>query len=122
MLDNIPKHRSSRNVARNSGCTLREVSRFLYRCGRWSYDRGRGSGVLVASVVEGHRRIGGCETFEHQVNGTDLDHRFGGGGGAFVVLTVAARATVPGIGPLHDPAFANHVEAGGARRRKLDDN
>ena len=84
------------------------------------FSCGDGCGSYVGSaVVEGHGDSSGRESMEQEMNGTDLDHGFGGCSGSFVVFAVAARAAIPGIGSLNDPSFANRTEALGSGGGRL---
>src|SRR5215813_3209488 len=54
------------------------------------------------------------------MNMTDLDHGSTRFWATFIVFTVPAIPTMPGIGAFNHPAFFQRCEAPGARRTRLD--
>lgn len=63
------------------------------------------------TAVEKLRDVGmGSQTAEHQMAGVDFEHGFAGRNETFVILAVATRTSLPGVGPFDHPAFANGRE------------
>lgn len=71
-------------------------------------------------VAKGRIHVERLESFEHQVNGTDTEHRFAGLRPAFVVFAVTTVAAEPRECPFHDPAFRKEHEALGVLRTPYD--
>src|SRR5215510_10514134 len=53
------------------------------------------------------------ESAPHQMNVAQVEHRRTRLGFPFIGFTVAPRATIPGVGPFHDPTFRYGCEAFG---------
>ncbi len=65
------------------------------------------------------RATAGRESVQHKMDMTDLDHSRTRFCAAFIVLAVPAVPAMPGIRPLHHPAFFQRREAFRARRTPL---
>src|SRR5918997_3592378 len=71
-------------------------------------------------VAKGRIHVGRLEAFEHQVNGTDTEHRFARFRPAFVIFAGTTVAAQPRECPFHDPALGKEHEALGLLRTPYD--